>query len=195
MLYVLLNATFLWVAPIGAMEGKLEVGYIAAQHAFGAGGGAVMGVLLALLLVSTVSAMIMAGPRVLQVMGEDYGVFRLLARTNDDGIPTTAIYAQSALALFFVLSASFERILLFTGFTLSVSAFVTVLGLFVLRVRQPDLARPYRVLGYPFAPLVFLLVTGWTMTFILLQRPVEGLWGIAIIAAGGVFYALSNRRR
>ncbi|MBH80811.1 MAG: amino acid permease [Gammaproteobacteria bacterium] len=195
LLYVLLNATFLWVAPISAMEGKLEVGYIAAQHAFGAGGGAVMGVLLALLLVSTVSAMIMAGPRVLQVMGEDYGVFRLLARTNDDGIPTTAIYAQSALALFFVLSASFERILLFTGFTLSVSAFVTVLGLFVLRVRQPDLARPYRVLGYPFTPLVFLLVTGWTMTFILLQRPVEGLWGIAIIAAGGVFYALSNRRR
>ncbi|TNF81149.1 MAG: amino acid permease, partial [Gammaproteobacteria bacterium] len=69
-LYVLLNFTFLYVAPASEMAGQLEIGYIAARHVFGATGADVMGVVLALLLISTVSAMVMAGPRVLQVIGE-----------------------------------------------------------------------------------------------------------------------------
>ena len=191
-LYLLLNATFLWVAPMEAMAGKLEIGYIAAQFAFGADGAAIMGTLLALLLISTVSAMVMAGPRVLQVIGEDFSAFKTLARTNKHGVPTAAIYAQSALALGFILSASFESILIFAGFTLGVSTLVTVAGLFVLRFRQPDLERPYRVIGYPLTPLIFLLITGWTLTYIILQRPTEAFWGLCIIAAGALFYAFSR---
>ena len=192
-LYVLLNITFLRVAPMDAMVGKLEIGYVAAQFAFGAEGATTMGVLLALLLISTVSAMVMAGPRVLQVIGEDFGAFRALARTNQHGVPAVAIYVQSGLTLGFILTASFESILIFAGFTLGVSTFVTVLGLFVLRVTQPQLERPYRVIGYPLTPLIFLLITGWTLIYIVLQRPTEGLWGLGIIATGAVFYALSQR--
>jgi APA family basic amino acid/polyamine antiporter len=191
-LYILLNLTFLWVAPMDAMAGKLEIGYIAAQFAFGADGAAIMGTLLALLLVSTVSAMVMAGPRVLQVIGEDFSAFKALARTNRHGVPAVAIYVQSALALTFILTASFESILIFAGFTLGVSTFVTVCGLFVSRLKDPHLKRPYRVIGYPFTPLIFLLITGWTLTYILMQRPVEGYWGIGIIAAGALFYVLSR---
>ncbi len=194
-LYVLLNATFLRVAPMDALSGKLEVGYIAANHAFGDAGGAIMGILLALLLVSTVSAMVMAGPRVLQVIGEDFSAYQALSRTNAEGMPSTAIYVQSALSLAFILSASFESILVFAGFTLGVSTFVTVLGLFVLRFKNPQLERPYRVVAYPITPLVFLLITGWTLTYILLERPVEGLWGLAIIATGSVCYLFSARTR
>ena len=166
---------------------------MAAQFAFGAEGATTMGVLLALLLISTVSAMVMAGPRVLQVIGEDFGAFRALARTNQHGVPAVAIYVQSGLTLGFILTASFESILIFAGFTLGVSTFVTVLGLFVLRVTQPQLERPYRVIAYPLTPLIFLLITGWTLIYIVLQRPTEGLWGLGIIATGAVFYALSQR--
>ena len=194
-LYVLLNLTFLWVAPMDAMAGKLEIGYVAAQFAFGDRGAAIMGVLLALLLISTVSAMVMAGPRVLQVIGEDFSIFQPLSRTNRHGVPAVAIYVQSALTLGFILSASFESILVFAGFTLGVSTFVTVLGLFVLRFTQPRLDRPYRVTGYPFTPLIFLAITGWTLVYIVLQRPEEGLWGLGIIAAGGLFYGISAKLR
>jgi APA family basic amino acid/polyamine antiporter len=61
---------------------------------------------------------------------------------------------------------------------------VTVLGLFVLRVREPDLPRPYRTFGYPLTPLVYLGITGWTLVFVRVNRPVEGLFGLGVIASG-----------
>ena len=190
--YVLLNFTFLYAAPIDAMAGELEVGYVAARHVFGERGAAVMGVALALLLVSTASAMIMAGPRVLQVIGEDFSAFRMLARTNTHGLPSVAVAAQSALALAFIWTASFESILVFAGFTLGLSTFLTVLGLFVLRMRRPGLPRPYRLTAYPLPALVYLAIGGWTLAYILLERPQESLMGLALIGAGAAFYGLTR---
>ncbi len=192
-LYVLLNFTFLYVAPLSAMTGELEVGYVAAQHAFGKSGAAIMGVGLALLLVSTVSAMILAGPRVLQVIGQDFPAFRALARTNAHGLPWMAVATQSLLALVFIWTASFESILVFAGFTLGLSTFLTVAGLFVLRYRRPELPRPYRLTAYPLPGLVFLAITGWTLAYILGERPREGWLGLALVAAGALFYWLSRR--
>ncbi len=192
-LYLLLNFTFLHVAPIASMTGRLEIGYVAAQHAFGPGGAAIMAVILALLLVSTVSAMVMAGPRVLQVMGQDFAAFRPLARVNRHGIPFVAVLLQAGLALAFILTASFEAILVFTGFTLGLNTFFTVLGVVVLRWRRPDLPRPYRIQFYPLPVLVYLGVTGWTLAYILQERPQEGLLGLAIIAVGGLLYRLTAR--
>jgi APA family basic amino acid/polyamine antiporter len=151
-----------------------------------------MGVVLALLLISTVSAMIMAGPRVLQVIGQDFAAFRMLARLNKDGVPAFAIIVQSCLSLAFILSASFESILVFAGFTLGLNTFFTVLGVFILRRTRPELPRPYRTVLYPLPPLVFLVVTGWTLVYILMERPVEGLWGLTIVGSGGVFYVLTR---
>ena len=189
-LYCLLNYVFLSVAPIDAMMGKVEIGVIAAEFAFGSTLGASMGLLLALLLISTISAMILAGPRVLQRIGQDYPRFAPLARQNRDGIPVTAILLQSAIALLFLWSASFEQILIFSGATMALNTFATVLGLFVLRWRAPDLRRPFRVSFYPITPLVFLGITGWTLVYIVLQRPVEALITAAILASGGVIYLL-----
>jgi APA family basic amino acid/polyamine antiporter len=193
LLYVLLNFTFLYVAPMDAMSGRIEIGYVAARHAFGDGGGAIMGVVLASLLISTVSAMVMAGPRVLQVIGQDFPAFGVLARTNRHGVPHVAVALQSSLALLFIVTASFESILVFAGFTLGLNTFFSVLGVFVLRWRRPDLPRPYRAALYPLPPLVYLGFMGWTLTYILLERPEEGLMGMAIVASGAVFYLLTVR--
>jgi APA family basic amino acid/polyamine antiporter len=192
-LYVALNYVFLKVAPIEDMVGQVEIGFIAAEAVFGDIGGRFTGLVLALLLVSTVSAMTIAGPRVLQVVGEDFHGLRFLARTNDDGIPSTAIYIQSTMTLLFILTSSFESILVFAGFTLAFNSLVTVLGIFVLRVRQPDLPRPYRTFAYPIPPLIYLALTGWTLYFVLVNRPTEGLWGLGIVATGLAFYFLSAR--
>ena len=108
--------------------GKVEVGVIAANFAFGSSLGTFMGLLLALLLISTVSAMILAGPRVLHRIGQDYPRFAALARENAAGIPVTAIVLQSAIALIFLWSASFEQILIFSGATMALNTFATVVG-------------------------------------------------------------------
>lgn len=193
-LYVALNYVFLFAAPIAEMQGEVEVGFIAARWAFGETGGQFTGLVLALLLVSTVSAMTLAGPRVLQVIGEDFKALSILSRTSDDGIPVTAIYVQSALAILFVMSSTFESILVFAGFTLALNSFATVMGVFVLRWKQPDLDRPYRTFLYPLPPLIYLGLTGWTLWFVLMNRPVEGLFGLGIIGSGLIVYFLSRTR-
>jgi APA family basic amino acid/polyamine antiporter len=192
-LYVGLNYAFLRAAPMSELVGQVEVGYIAATHIFGPLGADIMGVALALLLVSTVSAMVVAGPRVLHVIGEDYRPFRWLSKTNEDGIPVTAILTQGALAIVFIVTASFESILVFSGFVLGLNSLLTVAGVFVLRLREPDLPRPYRVWAYPITPLVYLSLTVWTLTYLALDRPSEAGVAFALIAAGTAVYLWTRR--
>ena len=96
------------------LAGQVEVGAIAAQAAFGETAGRLTGLILAMLLISTVSAMTMAGP-VIQVIGEDYPAIGILGRKNRSGIPATAIWIQSSVALLFILSSTFESVLVFPG--------------------------------------------------------------------------------
>ncbi len=194
LLYVALNYAFLRAAPMDAMEGQVEVGYIAATHIFGPAGADVMGVTLALLLVSTVSAMIVAGPRVLHVIGEDYPAFRWFGRLNPDGIPVRAVGTQGVLAILFIVTGSFEQILVFSGFVLGLNSLLTVAGLFVFRHREPDAERPYEAWAYPATPLVYLALTLWTLTYLALDRPVEAGVAAGLVAAGTVLYLLTGRR-
>jgi APA family basic amino acid/polyamine antiporter len=190
LLYLALNFVFLRVTPMESMSGQVEVGYIAAASAFGEAGGRFAGLVLSLLLISTVSAMTVAGPRVLQVIGQDFHILRFLAQTNTDDVPSTAILFQSSLAILFILTSSFEAVLVFSGFILALNSFVTVLGVFVLRQQQPDLPRPYRTFAYPVTPLIYLALTAWTLAYVLIERPVEAGSGLGIIGIGLVFYAL-----
>ena len=193
-LYLMLNFTFLSAAPISILEGKLEVGVIVADHALGADGGKAMGAILALLLISTVSAMTMAGPRVLQAIGEDFSVFSKLADLNRHGVPMIAIIFQGALALVFIVSATFESVLIFSSFVLGVNTLFSVIGVFVLRWKKMNIKGAYKTFAYPFAPLVYLSVTLWTLIYVLISRPIEGWIGVAMIAAGAVLYYFSANR-
>lgn len=190
-LYMLLNFTFLSAAPISSLEGKLEIGVIVANYALGDNAGRVMGVILAVLLISTISAMTMAGSRVLQVIGEDFPVFSKLATCNKQGIPVTAIICQGALALFFILSSTFESVLVFSSFVLGVNTLFAVLGVFVLRLRKLGIKGAYKTFAYPLAPLIYLGVTLWTLIYVLISRPQEGWLGLAIIALGAFIYTVS----
>ncbi|MBL4596561.1 MAG: amino acid permease [Robiginitomaculum sp.] len=190
--YIALNYMFLKTAPMEAMSGKLEIGFIAAEHAFGSLGAKFIGFVLALLLISTVSAMVIAGPRVLQVLGEDFSLFKGFAKTNADGIPNRAVWFQTVLTLVFIVTSSFEQILVFSAALLALNSFFAVMGLFVLRWRQPDLERPYRVWAYPITPLVYLALTGFTLVFVALSRPVEAIGALVIISSGLVFYFIAQ---
>ena len=196
-LYLLLNGTFLSVAPTDAMKGKVEVGFVAASFAFGNSGAQLMSLMLAVILVSTLSAMVLAGPRVLSRMGNDYPVLGWLGRTNRHNVPARAIGTQSTLAIIFILTGTFDSILLFAGLLLGVSAFSTVSASLWMRFKHGK-PKHYRMPFYPLPPLVFLLVTGWAITYTIVERAAEGVFAAAMIAVGLSLYVLVrhlNKRR
>jgi len=194
LLYLMLNATFLSAAPASSLEGKLEVGVIVAESALGPEAGRAMGAVLALLLISTVSAMTMAGPRVLQMIGQDFDVFSKLAKCNDQGLPANAVIFQGLLAVAFIISATFESVLIFSSFVLGINTLFSVLGVFVLRFKKLNISGAYKTTGYPVAPLIYLSVTMWTLAYVLISRPTEGLIGLGIIVLGGLVYAFSTNK-
>ncbi|MCB1648657.1 MAG: amino acid permease [Pseudomonadales bacterium] len=195
-LYLALNATFLYAVPMEALEGRIEIGVIVAEHTFGTLGAMLMGALLSLLLISTVSAMLMAGPRVLQIIGEDFRLFRLLAEKNSGGVPRTAIYTQGGLAIAFIITSTFDSVLVFSGFTLGLSSLFTVLGVFVLRWREgmgEDAASSYRTWAYPLPPVLYSAIMLWTLLFITVNRPQEAAVAGVVIVLGLGCYAITER--
>jgi basic amino acid/polyamine antiporter, APA family len=193
-LYVALNALFLYTTPIDQLVGKIDVAVIAGKHIFGEFGGRVVGALICLGLVSSISAMMWIGPRVTTTMGEDIPMLRVFAYRSQSGVPTVAIIFQLVVATLMLLTQSFEAVLDFIQFSLLTCSFLTVLGVIVLRITRPDLPRPYRAWGYPVTPLIFLSVTGFMMYYLVTQRPLQAFIGMLIMASGLAVYYLSRTR-
>ncbi|MGK7872640.1 MAG: APC family permease [Xenococcaceae cyanobacterium] len=194
-LYLLLNFIFLYTTPIEELAGQLEVGYIAANQIFGSSGAKLMGLLISFGLISSISSMVLAGPRVTQVIGEDIPFFKLLARKNTSGIPYYAILLQLAIVLVLLITSSFEAVITYLGFTLTLSSFITVLGLFVHRFRHPEVPRPYKTWGYPVTPIIFLAISLWILIFVFTGKPIESLAGLGTIALGLPVYFFASKRK
>ena len=150
-LYLALNVVYLCAVPPAALAGQINVGHIAAGALFGARGADVVSSLIALTNAGFVSAMVMSGPRVAVAMGEDGAFFRALGRTNARGAPARAVALQGALAIVAVLTAKYDQILVYVGFTLTLNAAAAVLAAFVLRRRDPAGDRPHSALGWPYS--------------------------------------------
>jgi basic amino acid/polyamine antiporter, APA family len=192
-LYVVLNWVFLISAPVDEIVGKPNVGMIAGQHIFGAFGGVVTSALISLGLIASVSAMSWIGSRVTKSMADDFSRLAFFGRVNQHGTPHIAMIWQALVVTALILTGSFEAVLVYTQFVLLLSSFLAVLGLMVLRIRQPKLPRPYRVWGYPITPLIFLVVTLFMMLYTVQQRTVESLLGLATALLGlGIYYLVRS---
>jgi basic amino acid/polyamine antiporter, APA family len=192
-LYLGINAAFLCTTPATEMAGKQEVGLIAGVHIFGQAGGKIMALFIALGLVSAVSAMMWIGPRVTMTMGEDFHAFSWLAKRNRRGIPVRATLVQCVIVILLIVVTSFQRVVNYVQFSLALCSTLTVLGVFVLRWRKPELRRPYRTWGYPVTPVIFLGVSLWMLWHLLENATTRtpSLWGLATVALGLVVYYLS----
>ncbi len=193
-LYVGVNAAFLLGAPTQAIAGKIEVAHIAAEYLFGRGSGVFVSAIIALCLVSSVSAMLMAGPRVYEAMGHDYPALHFLGRRSRQGGPVVAIALQSVIAVAMLLAAAFDALLIYIGFTLSLMTMLTVVGVFVQRRRASEQAVKGTRLGNLVVPAVFILFTAWTAVYSVVERPVESLLGVGTIMVGFGLYWLVRPR-
>lgn len=195
LLYVGLNAAFLRTTPPAEMIGKQQVALVAGTHIFGATGGKLMALLICVGLVSTVSAMMWIGPRVNVAMGEDLRPLRWLARRNGRGIPVNAIITQFVIVNVMLLTATFQAVVNYVQFSLTLCSALTVLGVFVLRWRRPELPRPYKVPAYPVPPLIFLTISVWMLSHMLFDASTRwpSLLGLLTTLLGLVIYFASPK--
>jgi APA family basic amino acid/polyamine antiporter len=191
-LYVALNAVFLYAAPIDKLSGQLDVARIAGGYIFGETGGRIVGAMICVGLISSISAMMWIGPRVMMTMGEDIRALKLFARKTGQGAPINAILFQLAVATLMLFTRSFEAVLDFIQFSLAFCSFFAVLGVIKMRITHPRLPRPYRTWGYPVTPVVFLSVTLFMMYYLVVNRPLQSLAGFAMMSAGLLIYYASR---
>jgi basic amino acid/polyamine antiporter, APA family len=193
-LYVLLNYIFLRSTPIENLTGKLEIGLIAAVNIFGSTSGKIMGIFISFCLVSSISSMVMAGPRILKVMGEDYPRLSFFSRVSSRGIPWIAILTQTTIAQVLLWTSTFDKILVFVGFTLTLFTTLSVVGVFFLRFRAAKTGTSYfyKTTGFPITPFLFLGLNGWMLFYLLKERPVESIAGLGIVALGIIVYFISK---
>jgi APA family basic amino acid/polyamine antiporter len=117
----------------------------------------------------------------------------IFARNTLRGVPAVDILFQLAVVTLLLFTQKFESIVEFIQFSLTISSFLTVLGVIVLRFTRPALPRPYKVWGYPITPLLFLAVSLFMMVNLVLERPKQSLAGVGIMLSGLVLYAVSVR--
>ena len=192
--YVLLNGMFLATTPQSEMRGQVEVGLIAGKHIFGENGGRVVGAIICLGLVSAISSMTWIGPRVTMSMGEDHWLLRFLGRKNSEGVPANAVVVQLLIVNILLFTRSFELVVVYIQFALLLCSLLTVVGVIVLRLARPQMARPYRVWLYPIPPIIFAGITVWMMIYLLRSKTTESVAGLITAMVGFLLYFCSGRR-
>jgi APA family basic amino acid/polyamine antiporter len=192
LVYVLLNVVYLYALPPAAMHGVMEIGAASAVALFGDGVSRLFSAAVALGLLSVLSAMILTGPRVYYAMAEDGAFFRLFGKVDPQRrTPARSIMLQVGIAIVMVLSASFETLLIYIGFSLSLFAMLTVVGLMRMRIQgEGNDHRGYKTFAYPLTPLLFIAGNLWIIVFSLKSRPMGAVFGLATMGIGLLAYGL-----
>ena len=197
LLYVMLNALYLYAMPIGDLAavpgGRLMD--TAAERLLGHAAGNLLALFTIVGLSASISAMVLAGPRVYFAMARDGMFVRAAGRVHPRfHTPAAAIVAQSAWSSVLVLSGTLSALVSYTGFAVVLFSAIAVVALFVLRRRDGGAARAFSAIGYPWAPALFVLASGVMLVNEMWRSPVPTLAGAALILAGvPVFYLFRAR--
>jgi APA family basic amino acid/polyamine antiporter len=195
LLYLLLNLTYLYALSVPEMSGVLEVGAKAAVTLFGEQVSYFVAGAIAIGLLSVISAMILTGPRVYYAMARDGAFIATLAKLREkQQTPAYAIVLQGIIAIVMVITASFDKLLIYIGFTLSLFAVLTVCGLIILRKRNHCRQSAYKTWGYPLTPIIFIVGNLWIIFYSLKDKPLTSGWGLGTIALGGLVYLFIGRK-
>jgi len=192
LLYLSLNVFFVYAVPPQEMEGVIAIGGLAAERTFGVTGQVLISGLIAFALLSSISALIILGPRVYYAMARDGYFFRSVGRVHPKTrVPGRSIVLQSLVAVILVVSGTFDQVLTYMGFCLGIFPILAVLGVFKLRRMGGS---GYRMPGFPLVPLFFACASIFMLTLAYLERPVESSVAVLTVAAGIPFYVLFRSR-
>ena len=187
--YLALNAAFLYALPLEKMKGVVRVGGAAAVALFGDRGGGLFSAIMAVGLLSCVSAMVIVGPRVYYAMAKDGCFFPAAARLHPRWLtPGQAILYQSVATAAMILTGTFEGLIYYIGFALILFAALATAGMVRLRRRPGWKVLPAVSWGYPLAPAIFMVASVWMLFYTAALRPRESFLGLLTVLAGGLAY-------
>jgi APA family basic amino acid/polyamine antiporter len=184
-LYALINLVYFMALPLDEIAATPRIGETAAVALFGAGGGKMMSFAILVSTFGCLSATILYSSRIYLPMARDGVFFRGLATVHPRyHTPARSLWAQSLWAVLLTLSGTYEQLytyVIFAGLLFHVGCAGAVI---VLRRKRPDVERPYKVFGYPWVPLLFILASILLIGNTVVEKPIESLIGLVFIGAG-----------
>ena len=197
--YLALNLVYVYAMPIDQMASLLDSGRltdVVAERLFGFVAGNILAIFTIVSIAASISAMVLAGPRVYYAMARDGCFLAAASRVHPrQRTPMLAIAAQCVWSAILVLSGTLADLVAYTGFAVVLFAAVAVFALFVLRRRDPRAHRPFRALGYPVLPAIFIAASVAIVINEIWNNPGPSLAGLAVITAGFPLYWIFGRRR
>ena len=193
-LYLGLNVTFIYATPLESMKGVLRVGSQAASNLFGPEIAGIFSAAMALCIMSTVNAMVTAGPRVYYGMAQNRAFPAFAADVNaNSGSPIKAVVAQSISSVLMTFT-SFPQLVVFIGFTLAIFTTLAVLSVFVFRQRGGWQRLPSVSFAYPLIPVSYILLGTGMAIYGLIWQPKASIAALLVIGAGAVVYHFTVAR-
>ncbi len=197
LIYITANLMYLHVLPLQsiAFAENDRVAVAAANQIFGNAGTIVIAVMIMISTFGCNNGLILAGARVYYTMAQDGLFFKKTAELNKNAVPAYALWIQCLVASLLCLSGKYGDLLTMVSFVVVIFYVLTIIGIFILRKKQPDLPRPYKAFGYPVLPIIYIILASLFCVGLVWSSPTYSLWGLAITLFGIPLYYLAVRNK
>ena len=184
-IYLAMNMTYVYALPLNEVAKYETIAHAAAAKLFSPAAAVWLSAMIAISCFSAAATCTLSGARVYLAMAQDGVFFRRMAVIHPKWrTPAFSLIGQGMWAAVLTLSGRYDQLYTYVIFGMVLSYTLTVIGLFVLRWKKPDVPRPYRCAGYPWLPAIYIIVGGaWTLNTIV-ERPSEAFWGALIVLVG-----------
>jgi APA family basic amino acid/polyamine antiporter len=192
-IYLLVNFALIYVLPMSQLAGSKFAGGDAMGLMFGERSGQIVTILALLSLIGIINAIMMTAPRIMFALGRDGLSTSRAATVNKGGTPAFALITTGACVIVLSSIGTFELLLAIGQFFFVIITILLIVALFVLRRREPDLPRPFKTWGYPFAPLI-MLVSAVLLSFgYVLSNPYPSAYALGVLALSYPIFRLMRR--
>jgi APA family basic amino acid/polyamine antiporter len=197
-IYMAMNLTYLYALPLTEIARHETIAHAAAAALFSPGAAFWLSLLIAVSCFSAAATCTLSGARVYLAMAQDGVFFKRMAVIHPKWrTPAFSLIGQGIWAALLTLSGRYDQLYTYVIYGMVLSYTLTVIGLFILRWKRPDIPRPYRCAGYPWLPAIYVLVgAAWTLNTII-TRPTQAFWGTVIVligVPGYLYWKCSNRK-
>lgn len=184
-IYMAMNMTYVYALPLGEIAKHEIIAHAAAVALFSPAAALWLSALIAVSCFGAMASCTMSGARVYFAMARDGAFFQKMAEVHPKWrTPAFSLIGQGIWGAVLTLSGRYDQLYTYVMFGMVLSYTLTVIGLFILRWKRPELSRPYRCTGYPWLPAIYVLIgTAWTLNTIV-TRPTQALAGVAIVLFG-----------
>ncbi|HEU0123205.1 MAG TPA: amino acid permease [Bryobacteraceae bacterium] len=194
-IYILANLAYFYVLPASEVAGSDRVAAEMMRRVWGTGGANAVSIAAMISIFAALNGSILTGSRVPYAMARDRLFFKAIGDVHPKYFtPANSIIALSAWSMLLVLSGGYEQLFTYVIFASWILYGMATASVLVLRRKRPDMPRPYRAVGYPVIPLVFVVVAGALLVSTFQKSPNESIRGLGIMAAGIPFYLYWKRK-